>query len=129
MRSLLFATYLALAAGSDPGLDEPFSLRIGESMKLPAAGLELRFLDVPRDSRCPLDVSCIMAGEAQVVIQAVSEDGSAELVFKLPPKGSDRQSFEGFSVTVAALEPQTEEARPIAAADFVATLVVTASAE
>ncbi len=129
MRSLLFATYLALAAGSDPGLDEPFSLRIGESMKLPAAGLELRFLDVPRDSRCPLDVSCIVAGEAQVVIQAVTEEGSSELVFMLPPKGSDTQGFESFSITVTALEPQTEEARPIAAADFVATLVVTAKAE
>ena len=127
MRTLLLATLLALAAGSDPGLDEPFSMKIGETMSLEGAGLELRFLDVPRDSRCPLDVSCIVAGEAHVVIQAVTEAGSSELVFKLPPKGSDEQVFEGFLVTIRALEPQTEETRPIAAADFVATLVVTAS--
>ena len=120
---------LALAAGSDPGLDQPFSLKIGESMSLDAAGLELRFLDVPRDSRCPLDVSCLVAGEAQVVIQAVTGEDSSELVFKLPPKGSDAQVFGGFLVTVKALEPQTEEARPIAAADFVATLVVTHNVE
>lgn len=120
---------LALAAGSDPGLDQPFSLKIGESMSLKAAGLELRFLDVPRDSRCPLDVSCFVAGEAQVVIQAVTEESSSELVFKLPPKGSDSLAFEGFRVTVKALEPQTEETRPIAAADFVATLVVTHEVE
>lgn len=125
MRTLLLATFLALAAGSDPGLDEPFSLKIGESMRLDAAGLELRFLDVPRDSRCPLDVSCIVAGEAHVVIQAVTEAGGSELVFKLAPKGSDEQVFQGFLVTVSALEPQTEETKPIAAADFVATLVVT----
>ena len=129
MRALLLATLLALVAGSDPGLDEPFSLKIGESMSLDAAGLELRFLDVPRDSRCPLDVSCIVAGEAHVVIQAVTEEGSSELVFKLSPKGSDAQVFGSFLVTVKALEPQTEETKPIAAADFVATLVVTHNVE
>ena len=129
MRTLLLATLLALAAGSDPGLDEAFSLKIGESMSLGAAGLELRFLDVPRDSRCPLDVSCIVAGEAHVVIQAVTDDGNSELVFKLPPRGSDAQVFQGFLVTVRALEPQTEETKPIASADFVATLVVTHNVE
>lgn len=121
----LLVAFLALAGSAAPALGEPFPLRIGESQTLSDADIGLHFVDVPQDSRCPKDVSCIVAGEAHVVIRAEAGPETRELVFKVPPTGSDTLTFEGFSLTVAALEPQTEETRKIETGDFEATIVVT----
>lgn len=124
----LLVAFLAMAGSAAPALDEPFALRIGQSQTLSDADIGLHFVDVTQDSRCPRDVSCIVAGEAHVVVRAEAGPETRELIFKVPPAGSDTLTFEGFTLTVTALEPQTEETRKIEAGDFEATIVVTEKA-
>ena len=117
-------TLLALAGGTQ-ALDEPFPLRVGESRDFEEAGLALRFTEITSDSRCPIGVNCLVAGEARLVFQAEFGSESLELLFQVPPAGSDKQTFDRYSVTVTAFEPQTVEGRNIAVSDYVATLLVT----
>lgn len=124
----LLVAFLAMAGSAAAALDEPFTLRIGQSRALSDADIGLHFVDVTQDSRCPRDVSCIVAGEAHVVVRAEAGPEARELVFKVPPAGSDTLTFEGFTLTITALEPQTEETRKIEAGDFEATIVVTEKA-
>ena len=124
----ILVAFLALAGSDAAALGEPFALRIGESQAFNDAGLGLRFVEVAQDSRCPADVSCIVAGEAHVVIRAEAGSETGELVFKVPPLGSDTLAFGRFTLTVTALEPQTLESRKIEMADFEATIVVTEKA-
>jgi hypothetical protein len=51
------------ARPSAMALGQSFDLRPGERADL-AAGVSLVFSDVPSDARCPIDATCVSAGEA-----------------------------------------------------------------
>ncbi len=126
MAKIHFVVSLAAAlAGGAQALDGAFALRVGEASRLDGIELRLHFVGVPRDSRCPKGTSCLVAGEAHVVLRAELGSDTAELLFKVPPSGSDTQDFKGYRVAVTALEPQTEAERQIETSDYVATLQVT----
>ncbi|MBZ0114423.1 MAG: hypothetical protein K8J08_18315 [Thermoanaerobaculia bacterium] len=54
-----------------PVTDSEVTLSIGQTVRI-AAG-ELTFEQVPEDSRCPVDVDCIWAGDALVVLRLRSD--------------------------------------------------------
>lgn len=56
---------------------ENIDLKLGEPVKLKGKNITIEFIDIPEDSRCPLYVDCVWAG--QVVVSAVIEaDGKRE---------------------------------------------------
>jgi hypothetical protein len=118
MKVLLLLALTVVAA-------EPVSLGVGETITIDELGLTLTFVDVPRDSRCPRDVQCIVAGEAHVVLDAERAGETTELTLKIPPGGQDQQSLEELTITITSLEPQTDSTRRIQASDYIATVVVT----
>ena len=107
------------------GIDESFSLAVGETASVEGTDLSLSFVTVERDSRCPKDVSCIVAGEAVVVFGARADGEDSELIFKVPPGGEDEQTFSGFTIAIVKLEPEMDSKTKIDASDYVATVVVT----
>lgn len=127
MKTLLsIASLVALSAVSVT--DESFSLAVGETVTVDGMDVSLTFADVPRDSRCPRDVNCVVAGEAIVVFEARTGGRETELTFKVPPGGPGtkaEQVFDRFTITIVGLEPQTDSTKKIDASDYVATVVVT----
>ncbi len=119
---LLVAASVALLYA---GIDESFSLAVGETVAVEGSDLSLSFVEVERDSRCPKDVSCIVAGEAVVVFVARVGGEDSELMFKVPPGGKDEQAFGGFTIAIVKLEPETNSTKKIDASDYVANVVVT----
>ena len=47
-------------------LDQPLTLHVGETAALAGTTLSLTFERVPEDSRCPINVNCVWAGNAVV---------------------------------------------------------------
>ncbi len=73
MRNVLFLLLLACATSAkDVPLDEPFSLTPGESAVVD--GVHITFDRVAQDSRCPPDVACIWAGDAEVKLRVGGDD-------------------------------------------------------
>lgn len=75
MRRVLGAILLVGACGGGdlspsadvrPQLNEPFTLGIDQSAVLSEPAVVITFTAVPHDSRCPLDVVCVWAGDAVV---------------------------------------------------------------
>ena len=61
----MLAATIACSSPAQPSpvaLGEPFDLRPGERISI-AGGVSLLFVDVASDSRCPIDVMCVSAGE------------------------------------------------------------------
>ena len=114
----------SMSQADSPALDEPFSLRVGESSEIADTDLLLTFVEVPQDSRCPEDVNCIVAGEAIVVFEARSSGERQELTFEVPPGGSDFLAHAEFTVSIQRLEPPTKAGEPIDPSSYVAELVV-----
>jgi len=63
--------------GATPGA--PFELAPGESVSLPDEAT-LRYVRVAADSRCPPDVQCIRAGDADVVFEFTPVGGASTQV-------------------------------------------------
>ena len=50
-----------------------FTLEPGQTVQLAGTGVRVTFLEVANDSRCPVDVVCVTAGDAEVRLAVVGE--------------------------------------------------------
>lgn len=68
-------------ADVNANLDTPFLLKQNQTAFLASENLMIRFLDIQSDSRCPIDVQCIWAGEAEarLGLQLATDAGSTGL--------------------------------------------------
>ena len=115
--SLLAITGCGGSEDASPSPTEPFtvSVRGGGSVDLPGMSISLRFVSVS-DDRCPVDVLCIRAGSARVVL-AVAETGQApaSLVVGLPtlyPESAP--TYRSSRYTLVSLTPTHSYSLPMA---------------
>jgi len=72
MITLMLSTisFVVAACNSDKvSLGQEFSLRIGESASIRGEELQVRFLEVTEDSRCPTGVVCIWEGRVSCLVE------------------------------------------------------------
>lgn len=105
-------------------LDQPFTLRPGDSAVVEAQRVEVTFERVTADSRCPRDVQCIQAGEATVrVLVAAGGQRPVTVEVKTRP-GSESTMVGGFVLTLSELQPVPRAAEPTQPSEYRATLVL-----
>ncbi len=78
-----YALLLFLAAADGPikaQINEPVSLPVGKSCVIAAENLQLTFLRVVEDSRCPKGAQCIWAGQAIIALSIKKDAGPASEV-------------------------------------------------
>jgi hypothetical protein len=109
------------AAPSGPG---SFVLSPGQSVSY--GPLAIRFIGVSADSRCPGDAVCLQfsAGDATVVLDASGAGAPARHELRINDTSKRRVTQGGFVVELTALSPYPFVSRPIAAADYRATILV-----
>jgi hypothetical protein len=138
---LLFSTTVALLLGCPGSVsvrvgerDEPvcvrlgqeFDLHVGQRAAVEGEGLQVRFASVVNDSRCPEGVTCVWAGNAEVLIETGASNTQEEL--KLNTLGGERfpkeARYRQYIVELVALKPHPQKDVAVKAADYVATLVI-----
>lgn len=142
MRPILLVALLpiALACGGQPGngtgaadlpvrraeLGREFELRPGETGVVEGANVRVRFDRVRQDSRCPVDVQCVWAGDAELDLRVWTSAGdSADAVVHsgVEPRAAPVGDLE---VRLESLLPQPTSGTSIAQSDYVARFVVRA---
>jgi hypothetical protein len=68
-------TAVQTAAVVEPGAS--FTLALGETAAVKGADARITFNKVTDDSRCPVDVTCVWAGDAKIEI-TISRNGAAD---------------------------------------------------
>lgn len=118
---------LACQAPIGPRPGEDFTLRIGDTVTIPAAELSLTFVAITEDSRCPEDVVCVWAGSVpvQLLLRLAGRDTTLLLD---PMQGPTAGAVAGWRVELRALSPARHSGRTIPAAEYAATLRVTSTA-
>ena len=107
----------------DAVVGRPFELKAGAVSVLPD-GTRLTFREVQADSRCPMDVMCVWAGDATVAVTLTPSNGAAEWrELHTQPTGS-QISHANFIISLTALAPYPRSSQQIRAGDYVATFVV-----
>jgi len=107
---------------AQPGV--AFDLPIGKTAAFNGNGVRITFKQVPEDSRCPVDVQCVWAGEAKIEL-SVSAGGAAEtrVVSLTPP---DNETTVGDTrIRFVGLLPVPRQADRDKPREYVAQLVVT----
>ena len=102
------------------------SVQIHEEKNVPRAGFRIKFVEMVDDSRCPVDTTCVWAGNAKVRIE-VSEPGrrgktqTFELNSNTPPT---LIRFNGYELKLVDLTPHPRSNIKINRNGFVAKFEV-----
>ena len=108
--------------GPVPG--ETFTLAPGDQVTLSPLGTHVRFIEVSEDSRCPLRVQCVWAGDGAVVLEVAPRDGDATEHTVHTTEGPDAVIVGSYELTLLSLSPYPEEPGDIEPADYRAELVL-----
>ena len=111
--------------GPSVGMNERFTLAPGEVATVRDVDLNVQFVDVTGDSRCPADAICIQGGDALVNIRVL--DNGATSAYELHTGDSSRAAVTHKQVRIALVElaPYPFSSRTIAPGEYRATLTVT----
>jgi hypothetical protein len=111
-------------------LGRPFRLRVGQRTLLRSEGLRIRFVAVTEDSRCPVGVTCVWAGNAKVQIE-VSTNRRDRETLTLNTAGNatlpSEAQYQLFRVQLVNLVPRPRANRKLAPRDYTLTLLVSSS--
>jgi hypothetical protein len=111
---------------TQPNLGEPFQLRVGEQAVIDGVDLDVRFVEIANDSRCPSNalILCIWEGDAAIVVETSPKHGDAlqhELHTNLEPTSV---SVGFVRLTLQRLDPYPLGVEPIPSDQYLATFVV-----
>ncbi len=130
MRTAVALAVLALVACDESvtaptvGLNQEFALAPGEAAKVADTGLNIRFVGVRGDSRCPADAVCIQGGDAIVDIEVLSF-GGGRMGYELHTGDLRPVMHDGLTIALVKLEPYPFSSRTIQPGEYRATLRVT----
>ena len=107
------------------GLGQEFQLSVGRQASITGADLGIEFVRVIQDSRCPIGVVCIQAGQAVCLVH-LSQAGSVYEVSLTEPGGSPQaeQDYLGYHFIFNVL-PYPEAGKDIHFEDYRLMLKVT----
>jgi hypothetical protein len=133
MKRCLTATlFLLLAAcacaAQTARVGREFKVKVGRVVTLDGGGLRVRFARVASDSRCPVDVNCVWAGNAEVLFEVGAKAWRGKTTLKLNTnaggQGASEAKFGRYTVKLVNLNPQPRSNRKIASGRYTATLLV-----
>jgi hypothetical protein len=107
---------------AEPG--QAFSLPLGQTAAVKGSDVRLTFKDVRTDSRCPVDVQCVWAGEAKIGV-IISGNGTTEetKILSLTPADSEAKAGS-IRIRFVGLTPVPRQADAGTPRAYVAQLVV-----
>ncbi len=109
-------------------IDKSLTLRAGESAQVLDGGLRLGFDGVTADSRCPKGEQCFRAGDATARVWLQRGGGAKQAgELKTSPGASQAVRLLGYEVRLLSLDPYPMSGKPIANADYIATLQLSRS--
>ncbi|MBV8859430.1 MAG: hypothetical protein JOZ02_21030 [Acidobacteria bacterium] len=131
-RCLTALLFVLLAAGAVAAqtarVGREFELKAGQVVTLDGGRLRIRFARVASDSRCPADVECVWAGNAEVLFEVGGSRWKGKKALGLNTNASPERPGEArygrYTLKLTGLAPQTRSTRKIAPGEYTATLLV-----
>jgi hypothetical protein len=120
---LMFMLAFAVVDVAAQRKGETTRVQVNTAKRLPRSGLNIRFVELVDDSRCPADTNCVWAGNAQIKIRVTKNGRSHDLTLDTNgPKNAARA--EGYSIKLTRLTPEPRSNIRINRNGYVATLEV-----
>lgn len=129
LTALLFVLLASCAVAAQTArVGREFRLKAGRVVTLDGGGLRVRFVRVESDSRCPVDVDCVWAGNAEVLVEVGGRGWRGRKTLSLNTNAGPERPGEGsygrYTLKLVSLSPQPRSKRKIPAGQYTATLLV-----
>ena len=112
------------AANVSADTGQTFELKAGQTARVGNAGLVIGFRGVASDSRCPVDVTCVWQGDAELRMQAsMARRAWTPLTLHTGVEPRSAQ-FQNYTITVVSLTPEPREGQRIPSDRYTVTLRV-----
>ncbi|MBF8299413.1 MAG: exported protein of unknown function, partial [Dehalococcoidia bacterium] len=127
---LLLSTMLAYCSptkGMTANQGEPFDITVGQSVAVVGTTLRINLTEVENDSRCPVDVTCVRAGDATVKLSVVGAGPqTVPVVLVIGPEDTSKATagLGNFVLTAIALAPPPVSTQPISQNEYVLRMIV-----
>ena len=103
--------------------DGTFALQVGDRARVNNGDFVLHFVAVPQDSRCPVDVQCVWAGDAAVRVELTSSGRTRQRdLHTNSTVGSVSAEHDGYVVELLDLTPVPRSGQVIEQGDYTARL-------
>jgi hypothetical protein len=102
-------------------LDQQFIARPGQPVSIAGAAVRVQFVEVINDSRCPLNATCITAGDATIAILVVDDQGSSRYELHTDPSRKSA-THRDLRIELMELQPYPDTTRPTDPAQYRVTL-------
>lgn len=115
------------AASANPAkalIDKEFSLGIGQTAHIEGEKLVIKFKAVLEDSRCPINVVCVWAGNGKVEFGILDIDGQNKTVILNTEEEPKEVTLKGHKLKLISLNPPRVDGVSISPGDYSVTLLV-----
>ncbi len=105
-------------------LDQEFPLRAAESVRIAGTDLRVTFDRVTEDSRCPVNVNCVWAGNAVVRLDARMGQATRPLELHTTTADKRQAAVDGYRIELIRLTPTRAADTTITPDQYIATVIV-----
>lgn len=112
---------------ADPGnvlINKEFSLGIGQTASIEREKLFINFKAVLEDSRCPVNVVCVWAGNGKVEFEILDIDGQNKTLTLNIEDEPRATTLKGHKLKLISLNPPRVDGVSISPGDYSVTLLV-----
>ena len=113
MKTLFLTLILTLVFGSvitaNAKDDSPIKVRVGKQKKFSRSKINVKFMSLVEDSRCPEGVNCVWAGNAKIKVMISQGNGAGETFEMNTNLGAKGATFGGYAVNLTSLTPTPKE--------------------
>ncbi|MBD2325986.1 hypothetical protein [Alkalinema sp. FACHB-956] len=104
-------------------IEYEFTLKPGQEVAMPKSQITVQFDSVLTDSRCPIEVDCYWAGNAEVKLTLQRKRKRTTAIFKTAERDHVVQ-YRGYAIRLTKLSPDRQSGKTIAPEDYRATLAI-----
>lgn len=120
---LTFAFGGLLSVSAQPARQEQ-KIQVNKQKKFSRSDLNIRFIELTEDSRCPENARCVWAGNAKVKLE-VKGKGAASQIIELNTNGGDKSArYNGLLIELTDVSPAKKTNAPIKKNSYIATIAV-----
>jgi hypothetical protein len=106
-----------------------FKIKVGGAVTFRGESLRVKLKSVASDSRCPRNVECVWAGNAEVLVETSAKGVRGTKTLRLNTNAGPERPAEGkhrrYTVKLVGLDPYPQNPGKIAPRQYTATLLVT----
>jgi len=115
---------VASTAPAKAVIDKEFSLGIGQTANIEGEKLVIKFKAVLEDSRCPVNVVCVWAGNGKVEFEILDIDGQNKTVTLNTEEEPRVTTLKGHTLKLISLNPPRIDGVSISPGDYSVKLLV-----